>query len=140
MKLARKLHLWLGLLFAPSIIFFAFSGALQIMGLHEGAGASGWISELALIHKDQMVSAPPRAPRPKPAEAAAAPQPEPHPDAHDAPHASKPLKAFFLLMALSLISSSGLGIYLAFAYKRDRVTVIALLAAGVIVPLILLFL
>ncbi|HEX7421987.1 MAG TPA: hypothetical protein VF505_19035 [Thermoanaerobaculia bacterium] len=26
---------YLGLLFAPSIIFFSFSGALQLFGLHE---------------------------------------------------------------------------------------------------------
>jgi hypothetical protein len=36
LKLARQLHLYLGTLFAPSIIFFAFTGSLQLFGLHEG--------------------------------------------------------------------------------------------------------
>ena len=72
MKTIRKLHLWIGLLFAPSIIFFALSGALQILGLHEGRDASPLIAKLAQIHKDQSVedrSAAPRPAAPKPAEA-----------------------------------------------------------------------
>jgi hypothetical protein len=144
MKVVRKVHLWLGMLFAPSIVFFAFSGALQIIGLHEGADAPGWVSELALIHKDQMVSAPARPPRPPQADA---PKPDaPKPDApkpaapRERPHASAPLKLFFLLTALGLIVSTSLGVYLAFAYKRDRVTILALLGAGLLLPIISLFL
>ena len=36
LKMAREWHLYLGTLFAPSIIFFALSGSLQLFGLHEG--------------------------------------------------------------------------------------------------------
>ena len=38
----RKIHLYLGTLFASAIIFFAFSGILQIVGL-------GLLIPLALI-------------------------------------------------------------------------------------------
>jgi len=137
MKLARKLHLWLGMLFAPSILFFSISGAFQILGLHEGPDAPAWISELALIHKDQMVSAPARAPRPEAPKPATPPNPQPP---REPAHASAPLKAFFLAVALGLIASTSLGIYLAFAYKRDRVTTLALLGAGIVVPVVFLFL
>jgi hypothetical protein len=143
MKLVRKLHLWMGMLFAPSILFFALSGAFQICGLHEGDGLA-WIARLALVHKDQLRSAPSRPPR----------QPEavPRPDAakpeaarpasppRERAHPSQPLKAFFLLMSLGLMASTGLGIYLAFGYKRDRVTVVGLLVAGTLVPIVALFL
>jgi hypothetical protein len=143
MKLVRKLHLWMGMLFAPSILFFALSGAFQVCGLHEGDGPA-WIARLALVHKDQLLSAPSRTPRP----AEAAPKPDaPKPEAarpvappRERPHPSQPLKAFFFLMALGLMASTGLGIYLAYGYKRDRVTVLGLLAAGTLIPIVTLFL
>ena len=64
MKNARKLHLYLGLLFAPSLLFFAFTGALQTFGLHERSRDGGdyqppaWIQELAQIHKKQSADLP----------------------------------------------------------------------------------
>jgi len=143
MKLVRKLHLWMGLLFAPSILFFALSGTFQICGLHEGGGPA-WIARLALVHKDQLLSAPNRPPRTaEAAPKADAPKPEatrPASPPRQRAQPSQPLKAFFLLMSLGLMTSTGLGIYLAFGYKRDRVTVIGLLVAGTILPIVALFL
>jgi hypothetical protein len=143
MKFVRRLHLWMGMLFAPSILFFAFSGAFQICGLHEGDGPP-WIARIALVHKDQLLSAPKRSPRPPGAAAkpdAAKPEAaRPASPPRERAQPSQPLKAFFLLMALGLMTSTGLGIYLAFGYKRDRVTIIGLLAAGTILPIVALFL
>ena len=34
-KRLRDLHNWLGVFFAPGILFFALSGVLQTFGLHE---------------------------------------------------------------------------------------------------------
>ena len=34
LKQARQWHLYLGTFFAPSILFFALTGALQLFGLH----------------------------------------------------------------------------------------------------------
>ena len=135
-KIIRKLHLWLGLLFAPSIIFFALSGALQILGLHEGRDASPVIAKLAQIHKDQTVEDRSAAPRPaaKPVDATPKPVVE-----KVAPHRSQLLVVWFLLMAVGLLTSTGLGIYMAFAYKRDRVVILALLGAGIAVPVVGLF-
>lgn len=143
MKLVRKLHLWMGMLFAPSIVFFALSGAFQICGLHEDDGPA-WIARLALVHKDQLISAPRRPPRqPDAAPRADAGKPDaarPASPPRERPHPSQPLKAFFLLMSLGLIASTGLGVYLAFGYKRDRLTVVGLLVAGTVVPIVALFL
>jgi hypothetical protein len=112
MKLVRKLHLWMGMLFAPSILFFALSGAFQICGLHEDDGPA-WIARLALVHKDQLRSAPRRPPRPpEAAPKADAAKPEaarPASPPRERAHPSQPLKAFFLLMSLDLMVSIGLG-------------------------------
>ena len=53
MKTIRSLHFYLGIFFAPTIIFFAFSGALQSFGLHEGEGHAKWIEEMGEVHKNQ---------------------------------------------------------------------------------------
>ncbi len=50
-----------------------------------------------------------------------------------------PLKLFFLLVSISLITSSLTGIYMTFLYKRDAGVIIGLLAAGIVVPIVLLF-
>jgi hypothetical protein len=41
-------------------------------------------------------------------------------------------------MAVSLIASSVLGLWIAFTSKRDRTLHIALLAAGIVLPVLLL--
>ena len=138
MKIIRKLHFWIGVLFAPTIFFFALSGGLQILGLHEGRNASKWIAELALIHKDQQVTAaqrPQRRPEPSDVAPAHDAQPAPAP-----PHRSPLLIVFFLMMSVGLMLSTVLGVYMAFAYKRDRRVIWGLLFAGVAIPVIGLFL
>jgi hypothetical protein len=57
LKWARQWHLYLGTLFAPSIIFFAFTGSLQLFSLHESHPgdayqAPAWVQKLGSIHKD----------------------------------------------------------------------------------------
>src|SRR5258705_6838411 len=79
MKQIRQLHLYLGTFFAPSILFFAFSGAFQVFNFHEeyqGRPAIPMFEKLADIHKDQRVPVT-KAPAPKPelAPPAAAPPP-----------------------------------------------------------------
>lgn len=142
-KTSRKLHLWIGLLFAPTIIFFALSGALQVFGLHESEGgkpAPAWIAKLAEIHKEQSISAiPAREPRPAPAaapSAPSAPKAAPRPE----PHRSIPLVLWFAALAIGLVTTTGIGVYMAFAYKRDRATVVGLLAAGIVLPILFAFL
>jgi hypothetical protein len=136
MKTIRKLHFWIGTLFAPTIVFFALSGAFQILKLHEGGGPA-WIAKLGQIHKDQTIA---EVPARKAPPASAAPKPaEPRVERAE-PHRSTVLVVWFLAMALGLLISSGLGIYMAFAYKRDRVVIVSLLAAGTVIPIVSCFL
>ena len=149
----RKLHQYVGLFFTPAILFFAFSGALQTLGLHEkhGAGppAAVWIQWMASVHKDQRLL------RPAPAEgpthddhhddaAPGHPQHDEH-DHHGGGHGDKgpspvPMKAFVVLLSLGLITSSLLGVTIALTNRAFRKNGIIALALGTLVPITLLLL
>src|SRR5438067_1127642 len=125
MRSIRQLHLYLGLFFSPTIIFFSFSGAMQTFSLHEnkhpGDHHPAWIAKLAEIHKDQRLpklsaqqAAPPQS-KPEPAEGRPAPTPKKKAGVPQR-ESSVPLKVFVFSMAMGLISSSLLGIFMAFKY------------------------
>lgn len=59
MLIVRKLHTYVGMFIAPSVIFFALSGALQLFHLHEARGSyhpPPLIEMLGSLHKDQVLS------------------------------------------------------------------------------------
>jgi hypothetical protein len=121
MKRIRQIHFYLGVFFAPMIILFAFSGALQTFRLQEAPKGStytppAWIVRLADIHKDQRPGHEPGVRR------------------------SLPLQWFVVIMAVGLISTSALGIYMAFKYIRDKRVVFGLIILGIVIPLALLYL
>jgi hypothetical protein len=151
MRLLRQVHTYLGVFFAPAIIFLAFTGALQTFSLHENKGGGpytppAWIVTLASIHKDQTLPKPARqhppsaapAEKAKPDHAAGPDQPAgaPAPDKRPSP---LPLKIFVLFVAIGLITSSLIGLYIALTNKALRRTASIVLAAGVVAPLLLLW-
>ena len=153
LKTLRKLHLYFGLFIAPALLFFAFTGAMQTLSLHEAAGDSytppAWLAKLGQLHKDQnIVPRKPRAPRAegppnagKPSFSAQPTSPKSAPPAETLTSKERehlPEKLFFLTVALGLVSSSLTGIYMAYKYERNRLLVTGLLLAGIIVPLVLL--
>ncbi len=137
MKSIRRIHGWLGVLFAPSIILFALTGALQMFGLHETERGEtpGFIAKIAMIHTHQTDEVPVRKPQLAPPKTDA---PRPAPQAQAERPSTLPLKLFFLVMALSLIVSSVLGVWIAFVSKLDRNLHIGLLALGLVLPVVLL--
>ncbi len=121
MKLIRKLHLYLGCLFAPLIIFFAITGAWQTFSWHESSEDKtytppAWIGKLSEVHKNQRTE---HAPGARP---------------------SVPLRWFIVLMSVGLVVTTLLGIYMAFKMTRNMVLVVILFAAGLVVPIVLLYL
>jgi hypothetical protein len=145
----RQYHRYIGVFFTPAILLFAISGSLQTFRLQEEKGYGGtppnWIVWLAAVHKDQAP------PRPAPAGAAAEPEHD-HAD-HDAgapgpaapgpaaKHPSPiPLKIFVVLMAIGLTVSSLLGATIALTNPATRRVSIMLLAAGAVLPCVLLWL
>lgn len=147
LKLARQLHLYIGVFIAPAVLFFAFTGGLQVFGLHESSRGSdykppGWLALAAQLHKKQTDVLPQRRAHPvKGAPRAAASAP-----AASAESSGKlampvrhplPLKIFCAFVSLGLFVSTLLGLYMAYRYTRKHVLISALLAAGTIFPIVL---
>ena len=71
LKIFRVTHLYFGVFIAPALLFFAFTGAVQSLGLHEtnrehpNYKPAHWIETLAQIHKKQTDVLPVRRSRPK---------------------------------------------------------------------------
>lgn len=138
-RLLRQLHRYLGVFFAPAILFFAFSGMLQTVHLNDATPAGpapAWIKWIAAIHKDQE---PPhlRKPAPAPAAKAVAEKPAAPREAEQAQR-FVPLKLFVLLLALGLIFSTLLGLWIALTVPGTRQISAITLIAGIVVPIVLL--
>jgi hypothetical protein len=137
----RQFHGYFGVFIAPSILFFALTGSLQLFGLHESHGAyrpPAIIEKLGMLHKDQVFAAKPRRPAPV---KAVAPRPTPRPvDGRDEgpSSATLALKWFFLFVAMSLLVSTTLGLWMALAYSAQKGRLWLLFLAGAAVPLAIL--
>ena len=151
----RRLHQYLGLFFAPALLLFALSGALQTYRWQEpkgyGGSPPGWIVWLASVHKDQALPRPAKAGGPEAgpppadkaktapsngeAKASLAKGPE-----RKGPGRRPGLMLFVGLFGLALFLSTLFGIAIALANAATRRTNLLVLAAGAIVPLLLLFL
>jgi hypothetical protein len=164
MMTIRRLHLYIGLFIAPSVLFFAFTGALQLFSLHESHGAykpPALIEKLGVLHKDQRFAvkgkrpAPAAAAKPAAKEAAGEAADSDH-DEHDheaaAPAAApgakakapeaKPfkemaLKWLFLAVAVGLFLSTCMGVWLGVTYARSKGLAWLLLLAGAVLPVLL---
>jgi uncharacterized iron-regulated membrane protein len=151
LKFFRQFHRWSGLFIAPSLLFFALTGALQTFSLHESSPGSSykpatWILTLAQIHKnqtdvlkkpkpvDKAADKPVKSDKPTAAPVAAAPAPAPVPKWK----MHTPLKMFFVVVALGLFFSTLSGIFMAYRYGGSKLVVTGLLVAGTVLPLVLL--
>jgi hypothetical protein len=54
LKTIRVMHHYLGLFFAPTILFFAITGGLQMFGLHETSRGSSYVPPNFLVHLSQL--------------------------------------------------------------------------------------
>jgi hypothetical protein len=141
----RRIHGWLGLFIAPSILFFALTGSLQLYGLHEshtGYKPPALVEKLGMVHKDQVFKLKPKRPAGAPKPAVAQDHDE-HEEHHAAPADEGPkvtvslLKALFLIVALGLATSTILGVWMALAHGRDKRVGWIVLAAGAVLPILL---
>lgn len=118
MKKLREIHLYLGCLFAPVLIFFAITGAWQLFSLHRGTKDGSYtparvVVLLSEIHQFQHI--PPASPQ-----------------------AATPLRYFILLAAVGLVFTTLLGTLMAFRFGRSKSAVSVCLVAGVLIPLTIL--
>ncbi|QYE35346.1 hypothetical protein KZX46_05000 [Polymorphobacter sp. PAMC 29334] len=128
----RQIHHYLGVFFAPAILLFAVSGALQTFRLNEAKGAPAWMDWIATVHKDQETPQP-RPPRPA-GERPRAPKAEPAAPKHN-PFA---LKVFVAIMSIGLIASTLLGVAIALSIRSMRRLSLTMLVLGTLLPLALL--
>ena len=140
----RRYHSYMGLFFAPMILLFSVSGALQTFRLQETRGYGGpppnWIVWLASVHKDQGPPRPPRPERPKAARPAVSGEKPEGRQARDTKRPSPlPLKIFVVLLSIALAVSTVLGVMIALSIKGSRRISVSLLALGTVVPIVLLW-
>lgn len=145
--LIRQGHLWLGMLIAPSLLMFSFSGALQIFRLqesHTGYTPPAVIERMGRLHKDQVFAPEKKRPAPAAASAPASAQPAAATRAETprpGPTLSKRLlQWFFTLVSVGLVVSTLLGIWMGAVVSRWKVSARWMLAAGVVVPVVLILL
>jgi len=153
LKSVRQIHRYLGLFFSPAILFFAITGGLQMFGLHESARGSSYVPPSALVHlarlhKKGTLYLPPLKDAPanstKPNEAKPdgpkleAPKPMQASPATPPPNAL-PMKIFFAATALALAVSTCTGLIMGWKYARRKSIVALILVAGVLIPVILVF-
>lgn len=119
MRFLRTLHLYLGCLFAPMLIFFAVTGSWQLFNWHESSKDDSYTAPRALAVLSDI-----------------------HKDAHIPPTPGRsptPLRYFMLAGALGLVSSSVLGVIMAYQFSRRPVVATICLLSGIIMPAILLW-
>lgn len=126
----RQLHNWIGLFFAPAILFFALSGSLQALGFQDRAAhydPPAWMTLIANVHKHGVVRRDRKAAPTKPPESKAAPA-----------KVANTFSLFAALLGLLLSAGTALGIWIAMLNRRNRPTSLLLLLAGIGVPVLLL--
>lgn len=147
----RTLHAYVGMLIAPTVLFMAATGLLQVYSLHEDHGAYHAPRALVVLsglHKDQKLPAPGgadhdhnSAPVAKGAGVAHGQADADHDemDTHVPAHpwAVSLLKAVFAAVAIGLIGSTLVGLWMAWKNRPQRRTHMILLAVGAVVPLVL---
>jgi hypothetical protein len=153
LKSVRLTHRYIRLFVAPTILFFTITGGLQMFGLHETARGSSYVPPNILVHLSRLHKkgtlylprrkvapsnstksdgAKPDGPKleiPKPTQASPA-TPPPN---------SLPTKIFFAATVLALAVSTCTGIMMAWKYARRKSIALLIIAAGVLIPAILLF-
>ncbi|MGZ5001913.1 MAG: hypothetical protein ACXWBM_01845 [Chthoniobacterales bacterium] len=119
MKFLRTLHLYLGCLFAPMLIFFAVTGSWQVFNFHESTKDGSYKAPRALavlseVHKEAHIP------------------PTPHRQA-------TPLRYFLVAAAAGLVLSTVLGVIMAFRFSRQPLVATVCLLLGVAVPGVILW-
>ena len=138
LALIRKIHVYIAVFVAPTMMFFALTGALQTFRIADRPDASDLLVKLTHVHRDDEFMKPaPRKPLPTSADKPVAPKPPPEP--HNPPPKSKTaLQWFFSLVSISFIVSTLLGLWMALAYNKDKAILWGLLTAGTAIPLLIL--
>ncbi len=112
MNFLRRIHLYLGCVFAPLLIFFAISGVWQLLRLNSDPKVHPYLSSLSTIHTGGRT--------------------------RGFPHLSTPILNYIILaMAVSLVLTVILGIIMTFKFAHRRTASICL-GMGFLVPTLII--
>ena len=127
MKLLRRIHLLLGCLFAPLLLYYCLSGASQALGLNfqwrDGKNQPTLLSEFSRPHKAMTMPGASGSNQKK----------------STISNRSESFKYFAVVMAVGISATLILGVVMAYKYFRPRWMVTAILAAGLAVPILMLW-
>jgi hypothetical protein len=145
----RRWHSYTGLLIAPSVLFFALTGAAQLFNLHEAHDSyrpPALLEKLSSVHKDQVFEFGHHHESPDSSSGAGESSADDHPPPGAEEHGDERtpaiflLKAYFLLVALALTLSTMLGLWMGLVQTRHRTVPWLLVGAGTVIPIVLQFL
>ncbi len=136
----RQLHSYIGLFIAPSVLFFALTGVVQLYGLHEAHGSYTppvIVEKLSSVHKDQVFALGDHHPKPTGDDDKTdrPPTGKPDVDADESSLSAGFLKGFFLVVAACLVLSTCFGVWMGLTQTRRRGLAYSLVILGAIVPL-----
>jgi hypothetical protein len=119
MKFLRTLHLYLGCLFAPMLIFFAVTGSWQLFNWHESTKDKTYtappaLAALSFVHKDAHI---PGTPGRQPT----------------------PLRYFMLATAIGLVATAIIGLIMAYRFSQRPIVATVCLLLGIALPGLLLW-
>jgi hypothetical protein len=119
MKNLRELHLYLGCLFAPILIFFAVTGAWQLFGFHRSMKDHSYEAPRSVVALSQV---------------------HVHQRLRGGGDGATVFSFFALAASVGLIATTLLGIVMALKYGRHKKWAVLCIATGVILPVLLLLL
>lgn len=119
MRFLRTLHLYLGCLFAPILIFFAVTGSWQLFNWHESTKDKTYtappaLAALSFVHKDAHI---PGTPGRQPT----------------------PLRYFMLAAAMGLIATAIIGIIMAYRFSQRPLVATVCLLTRIALPALFLW-
>jgi hypothetical protein len=139
----RRWHGYVGLFAAPSVLFFALTGAAQLFNWHEAHGSYQppvLLERLSSLHKDQVLK---RHDDGEKSEHAGSP--EGSEADGSAPHEEESmrlptliLKVFFFLVAIGVTFSTCFGVWMGLTQTPRKGLSIGLLVIGALLPIILI--
>src|SRR4051812_21311681 len=114
MSFLRQLHLYLGCLFAPILLFFAVTGSWQIFNWHQSTKDGSYVAPRALAALSDI-----------------------HKDAHVPPtrrNSPAPVRYFMFAAAVGLVGTTLIGVVMAYRFSRRPLVATVCLVIGTAFP------
>ena len=115
----RQLHRLLGVFFSPLLLLYIATGWWQTVTVNRNKGlgfGKSWIEKLSTVHIDQYLPWGMR------------------------DYSTHLFKGLVITMSVGLIFTTLLGLVMAFRFVKNKTAVVLTLAAGIMIPILLLYL